>query len=122
MSQFVLKPAEVSLLINRIANSFKNDCTQALDFNFPKFLKQTKRTYWLPDDQYACLNSEKLFGNSILKVFFPDFHVFKAFVKSLQEVSASNKGHDFGFLDGLGRGSHLKHRPDDQSLYVYDIP
>lgn len=55
-------------------------------------------------------------------MFFPDFCVFKVFVKSLQKVDALNKQHDFGFLDGLGRGSHLKHRPDDQPLYVYEIP
>lgn len=57
-----------------------------------------------------------------MKWFFSDFYAFKAFVKSLKEIGASNKGHDFGFLDGLGRGSHLNHRPDDQTLYVYDTP
>jgi len=46
--------------------------------------------------------------------------VFNAFVKSLQEVSASNKGHNFGYLDGLGIGSHLKDRPDDQLIRAYD--
>lgn len=54
------------------------------------------------------------------KAGFFDFYVFNEFVKSLQNVSVSNKGHNLCYLDGLGIWSHLKDRPDDQLLCAYN--
>lgn len=77
------KPAEFSLVITRIAKFLKNDCTHM-------YWILTSQNFWRSQREQTgyqmnsvCLNSEKLYGNSIGKFFF---FFWLRFLKSLSRA------------------------------------